>query len=200
MRHHSTCSVETIPLALGRQGEIQDRMCGHLCADAVGYSAKMGADEGDTPTGHPRLGFRIDRCRFSKLDPREFIGGFGRLAIACLHGDADKRRDLGRAKRTPNPYLAAFGIDRAATSNRGAGAQPNSSSLLPSLRSPVLDLAIALVVGLARKPGDRPAGDRLALAPQRLVRNVEISVTWSLARRASKGFPRGPRSDHADGP
>lgn len=139
-------------------------------------------------------------CRFSKLDPREFIGGFGRLAIACLHGDADKRRDLGRAKRTPNPYLAAFGIDRAVTSNRGAGAQPNSSSLLPSLRSPVLDLAIALVVGLARKPGDRPAGDRLALAPQRLVRNVEISVTWLLARRASKGFPRGPRSDHADGP
>jgi hypothetical protein len=72
-------------------------------------------------------------CGFSKLNPHEFIGGFERMAIACLHGEADKRSGIGRAKRTPNPYLAAFGIDRAAPSNRRAGAQPNSSPLLPPL-------------------------------------------------------------------
>jgi hypothetical protein len=37
------------------------------------------------------------------------------------------------------------------------------------------------------------------LAPQRLVRTVEISVTRSLARRTSQGCARGPRTDRSDG-
>src|SRR5271167_4943789 len=31
-------------------------------------------------------------CPSSKPNPQEFIGGFDLLAIACVHGDADKRR------------------------------------------------------------------------------------------------------------
>ncbi len=57
-----------------------------------------------------------------------------------------------------------------------------------------------VVAALARKPDDHSARDGQALAPQRLVRTVEISVTRSLARRASEGFARGPRADHSDGP
>jgi hypothetical protein len=41
-------------------------------------------------------------CGSSELNPREFVGGFERLAIACLHGDVDKRSGFGRPKRTPN--------------------------------------------------------------------------------------------------
>jgi hypothetical protein len=89
-------------------------------------------------------------CGFSKLNPREFIGGFERLAIACRHGDADKRRGPGHPKRTPNPYRAAVGRDRAAPSNRRAGAQRNSSPVLSPLGSAVLDIVLALVVGLAQ--------------------------------------------------
>ena len=37
-------------------------------------------------------------CGFSKLNPHEFIGGFERLAITCVHGDADKRSSPGRPK------------------------------------------------------------------------------------------------------
>jgi hypothetical protein len=30
-----------------------------------------------------------DGCLFSKLNPGEIVGGFQRVAIACLHGGAD---------------------------------------------------------------------------------------------------------------
>jgi hypothetical protein len=51
-------------------------------------------------------------------------------AIACSHGDADKRRAAAPPQRAPNPNCAAVGSDRAAASNRRAGAQPNSSAAL----------------------------------------------------------------------
>jgi hypothetical protein len=42
-----------------------------------------------------------------------------------------------------------------------------------------LDLAVALVAAMARNPDDdRPAGDGLALAPNRLVSDLGISITW----------------------
>ena len=66
-------------------------------------------------------------CPSSKLSPREFVGGFERKAIACVHGEADKWSATGRPKRTPNPHRAGVGSDRAAPSNCGAGAQPNSA-------------------------------------------------------------------------
>src|SRR5579864_2127610 len=50
---------------------------------------------------------------------------FERLAITCVHGDADKRSCPRRSKRTPNPHCAAVGIDRAAPSNCRTGALPN---------------------------------------------------------------------------
>ena len=116
---------------------------------------------------------------FSKLDSQGFIGGFERLAIACLHADAEKGGGLGRPKRTANPHCAAVGIDRAAPSNCRAGALPNLSPVLPSLGSAALDLAVALVAAMARNPDDdRPAGDGLALAPNRLVSDLGISITW----------------------
>jgi|SRR5208282_4549541 len=54
----------------------------------------------------------VPRRSSSKLNPREFVGGFERLAIACVHGEADKRSAPGRQKRTPNSHRAAIGIDR----------------------------------------------------------------------------------------
>jgi hypothetical protein len=74
----------------------------------------------------------VIRCSFSKLNPHEFIGGFERLAITCVHGDADERSSPGRPKRTPNLHCAAVGIDRAAPSNRGTRAQRNSSPVFPA--------------------------------------------------------------------
>jgi hypothetical protein len=56
----------------------------------------------------------------------------------------------------------------------------------PSLGSVALDLAVAPVAGMARQPDDRPARDGLALAPKRLVSDLGISITWSLARLASE--------------
>src|SRR6266851_6563082 len=108
---------------------------------------------------------RSHTCPFSKLNRRGFIGGFARLAIACLHGHADQQSRPGRAKRTPNPHRAVAGGYRVAPPNCRAGAQPNSAPLPPSYRSAVLDLAVALVVAMARKPADRSARDRLTLAP-----------------------------------
>src|SRR5208282_5530028 len=91
-------------------------------------------------------------CGSSNLNPSEFIGGFERLAIACVHGDADKRSAPGRPKRrTPDPHRAAVGIDRAAPSNRRAPAPPNSSPVLSSLGSAVLSLVLALVASMARR-------------------------------------------------
>jgi|SRR5271166_502699 len=50
------------------------------------------------------------------------------------------------------------------------------------------NIAAALVAAMTRKPGDRSGGDRLLLAPQRLLSDLGISITWSLARWASEGF------------
>jgi hypothetical protein len=112
------------------------------------------------------LGREPDPCPSSKLDPREFIGGFKRMAIACVHGEAGKRSAPVRPKRrTSNPHCAAVGSDRAAPSNRGAGAQPNSSPVLLWLGSAALDLALAFVAAMAQKPDNRPARDGFALAP-----------------------------------
>jgi hypothetical protein len=59
------------------------------------------------------------RCPLSKLSPHEFIDGFEHLAIAWVHGDADKRSGPGRPKQTPNPHRVGAGIDRYR--KRGAG-------------------------------------------------------------------------------
>jgi hypothetical protein len=96
---------------------------------------------------------------------RTNCGGLERLAIACLHGDADQRSAAACPQRTPNPYRAGVGIDRPAPSNCCARAQRHASSLLSFSGSTVLALAYAVVVGLAGQPGDRSAGDGLALAP-----------------------------------
>ena len=58
----------------------------------------------------------VHRCPFSKLNPRGFIGGCDRLAIACVHGHSDRRSIVGLPKRTPNPHRAGAESDRAAAS------------------------------------------------------------------------------------
>src|ERR1700720_3975073 len=70
--------------------------------------------EGSTPNGTRTA--RRHRCPFSKLNPRGFIGGCDRLAIACVHGHSDRRSIVGLPKRTPNPHRAGAESDRAATS------------------------------------------------------------------------------------
>lgn len=104
-------------------------------------------------------------CASPKFDPCELVGGFERLAIAYLYGDADKRRADPGVQRTPNPHRAAVGIDRPAPSNRRARAQRNSSPMLSFLRSAGLDQAVALVDPMARQPDHRPARNGLALPP-----------------------------------
>jgi hypothetical protein len=54
--------------------------------------------------------------------------------------------------------------------------------VLPSFGSVALDLAVLLLARLARQFSNRPARDGLALAPERLVSDLKISITWSLAR------------------
>ncbi len=71
------------------------------------------------------------------------------MAIAWFNGDADKRSGLGGRERATNAHGAGIGIDRAAPSNCCAGAQPNSSALLPPLGSVVLDLVVVVVAKLA---------------------------------------------------
>jgi hypothetical protein len=139
-------------------------------------------------------------CGSSKLNPRELVGGFERLAIASLYGDADKRCAVARPQRTPNPHRAAVGIDRPAPSNCGPRALRNSSPVLSPLGSAVLDLVLALVAPMARQPGRRPARDGLALAPSGLVSALAISIPGALARWAPEGFQRNPTSDRTDGP
>jgi hypothetical protein len=150
--------------------------------------ARAGLSNSERAT-HSAIGRSIlGRCGFSKRNPHEFIGGFERLAIACLHGDADKRGGPGRRKRTPNPHRAAVGRDRAAPPNCGARAQRNSSPVLSPLGSAVLDLVLALVAPMARQPDYCRAGDGLALAPKRLVSALAISIPGSLAGWAPQGF------------
>jgi hypothetical protein len=43
-------------------------------------------------------------CASSKPDPHGLIGGFDRLRIACLHGDAQQMSPPVRWKGTPNPH------------------------------------------------------------------------------------------------
>jgi predicted ester cyclase len=98
-------------------------------------------------------------CGFSKLDPREFIGGFDRLRIVCVHGGFDKRSVPGCPKGTPDPHRTCVGNDRAAPSNCHTCTKPNSLPVLPSFGTVAADFAVELVAGIARKPDDRPAGE-----------------------------------------
>jgi hypothetical protein len=75
---------------------------------------------------------------------------------------ASEAVDDARSEPRTRTELLLEGI--AASSNCRVEAQRNSSPLLP-VGSPVLDLAVVVVAGVARKPIDRPAGDGLALRP-----------------------------------
>src|SRR5712692_7823179 len=88
----------------------------------------------------------------------------------------------GRRTATANPHRTCVGNYRVAPSNRGAGARPNSSPLLASFGSTAVDLAVALVVGLARKPDDRPARDGITLAPLWLLSALGDSCRWNYPR------------------
>ena len=78
-------------------------------------------------------------CGSSKLGPRELVGGFKRLGIACLYGDADRRGADARLQRTPDPYRCCWKSDCRPR------AQLNSSPLPSPSGSAVLDLVLALV-------------------------------------------------------
>jgi hypothetical protein len=59
------------------------------------------------------IGLLRTRCGFSKLDARGFIGDFERFALACFHGDRDKRGVLIGRNELLTPHRAAVGSDRA---------------------------------------------------------------------------------------
>jgi len=136
-----------------------------------------------------------------KLDPREFVGGIDGLAIAC-GGWGSRPANHSRRPQAANrkPHRAAVGENRPASSNRRAGAQRNSSPVLSSLGSAVLDLVLALVASLARQPDHRPGRDGFALAPGVLVSALAISIPGSLVRWAPEGLQGSPQSDRTDGP
>src|SRR5229473_2920784 len=139
-------------------------------------------------------GQQLTRCGFSKLDPCGFIGGFDRLGIACVHGDA------------PNPHNAGVGSDSAAASNRGAETQSNSSPVLPSFGSAALDFAVALVARLARQFSDRPARDRWSAMWGYRSRGrwrggrprVHSEIRHLIARMASENFLWGAPRIHGE--
>jgi hypothetical protein len=112
---------------------------------------------------------QLRTCPFSKLNPRGFIGRFDGPELASVHGDAEKWSIAGRPKRTPDPHRAGEVSEMIALRHQIAvwELQPNSSPVLSTFGSAALDLVVAPVAGMARKPDDRPARDRLALPVER---------------------------------
>ena len=106
------------PILVARRGD------GHFAIGAICTPRRRSGDR------HPRRRHRPSTCPYSKLNPPEFIGGFDLSAIACSHGDGDKRSARGRRKRAANPHFAAVGIDSAAPSNFHTEAEPNPSPML----------------------------------------------------------------------
>jgi hypothetical protein len=119
-----------------------------------------------------RIASMLSTCGFSKLNPQGFIGGFERIAIARLDGDADKRSAAARLPRTPNPNCAAVGGYRAAPSNCRARAQRNSSPVLSPLGSTALDLVLALVAPMARQPDHQVEGQNSRGGPFFAIKSV----------------------------
>lgn len=106
----------------------------------------------------------------------EFVGDLNGAGVACADADGVPRSRQGRPQRIPDADRPDLGNDRAASANRRAQAQRYASSLLPPSRSTVLAIAGTVVAGLAQWLGDRPVSDGLALAPERLVGAVAISL------------------------
>jgi hypothetical protein len=107
-------------------------------------------------------------CPSSKLNPRELVGGFERLAVGCFDGDADKRSAATGPQRSSNPHRAAVGIGRPAPSNCRARAQRNSSPLL-SLSGSVIKPEPARQFGLSRLK----IGPELYIHPYNVAQNEE---------------------------
>jgi hypothetical protein len=73
-------------------------------------------------------------------------------------------------------------VRRTATSIGRAQTQRDAAPAFSLHRSAVLGVYVVVVAGLARRTESHPTGNRPALAPSRYHFDLEISVTWSLAR------------------
>jgi hypothetical protein len=66
-------------------------------------------------------------------------------------------------------------------------------------RSAVLGVYVVVVAGLARRAKSHSTRNRPALAPSRYRSDLEISISWSLARWTPADRPRDPPTDPRDG-
>ena len=176
-------------------------------ADACRPRVEVG---GIPTTENPTLAYVLDRGGHStsELSRRWFSRGTT-ARVTSLGPYFGTKAILSGSSRITTPIQPAPVSQRLAGArpaqrsgvpqDRRAEAQRNPSPLFRSLGSTVLDLAVVAVAALARKSDDHSAGDGQALAPQRLVWAVEISVRWSLARRTSQGFSRSPPTDQSNG-
>jgi hypothetical protein len=92
-----------------------------------------------------------------------------------------------------------LGVRRTATSIGRAQTQRDAAPAFSLHRSAVLGVYVVVVAGLARRTESHPTGNRPALAPSRYHFDLEISVTWSLARWAPQDRPRDSATDPRDG-
>src|SRR5262245_62988583 len=72
--------------------------------------------------------------------------------------------------------------------------------MLPHERAAVLGVPVALVGQLATQSDHRAARDRFALAPSRLLGNLDVRLMWALAWRTPKDQQRDACADRADEP
>jgi hypothetical protein len=80
-----------------------------------------------------------------------------------------------------------------------AQAQPDASPLLPPIVRLFWGIPVVVVAGLARSPDHHSTRNSPALASSRNISDLEVSITWSLARRAPQDRRRDPPSDRRHG-
>ena len=78
-------------------------------------------------------------------------------------------------------------------------AQRDATPAFSTHRSAVLGVRVVVVVGLARRTESHSTRNRPALGPSGYRFDLEISITWSLARWAPADRPRDPPTDPRDG-
>jgi hypothetical protein len=109
------------------------------------------------------------------------------------------RRHRGCPGNSSYSPRVGLGVRCTAAPIGSAQAQPDATPLLPPDRSAVLGFPVVVVAGLARSPDYHSTRNSPALASSRNICDLEVSITWALARRAPQDRRRDPPSDRRHG-
>ena len=101
--------------------------------------------------------------------------------------------------RSSCPPSIGLGMRCTATSIGGAQTQRDAVPAFSPRRSGVLDVYVMVDAGLARCTENHSTRNRPALTPPRYRFDLEISITWPLARWTPADRPRDPPTDSRDG-